>query len=236
MRSVVKHLRKFTSAHQELLNWAVFQALQLKRVPANIRQQALIVELDYHPNAPDSLHWYASLAILTDLLFAHGFTLNLASPSREPTSFLGHTSPGPMPMLPLIFSDETTGAGGSGGIGAAVVSIQCGGLSQVMPVEVDPPSQITWDSRDDWSEVARHFVNSGRTDFKPISSTSRGSVYILSPVHLTFLLTLLPELSTDDSPHYRELSRAGNPNRTSSASIISHLIHHDSPLVQGRSH
>ena len=66
----------------------------------------------------------------------------------------------------------------SGGIGAAVVSIQCGGMSQVMPVEVDPPSQISWDSRDDWSEVARHFVNSGRTDFKPISSSSRGSVFV----------------------------------------------------------
>ena len=65
--SVVKHLRKFTSAHQELLNWVVFQALQLKRVPANVRQQALIVELDYHPNAPDSLHWYASLVALANL-------------------------------------------------------------------------------------------------------------------------------------------------------------------------
>ena len=50
----------------------------------------------------------------------------------------------------------------------------------MMPVEVDPPSQISWDSRDDWSEVARHFVNSGRTDFKPISTSSRGSVEILS--------------------------------------------------------
>ena len=64
--NVVKHLRKFTSAHQELLNWAVFQALQLKRVPANVRQQALIIELDYHPNASDSLHRYANSVILTD--------------------------------------------------------------------------------------------------------------------------------------------------------------------------
>lgn len=62
----------------------------------------------------------------------------------------------------------------AGGIGAAVVLIQCAGVSQVMPVEVDPPSQITWDSREDWSDVARHFVNSGRTDFQPISTTARG--------------------------------------------------------------
>ena len=89
----------------------------------------------------------------------------------------------------------------SGGIGAAVVSIQCGGLSQVMPVEVDPPSQISWDSRDDWSEVTRHFVNSGRTDFKPISSSSRGSVDLYLFLHRASLLTLLLESFTDDLPY-----------------------------------
>ena len=36
---------------------------------------------------------------------------SLVSLLKEPTSFLGHTSPEPMPMLPLIFSDETTDAG-----------------------------------------------------------------------------------------------------------------------------
>jgi hypothetical protein len=53
--SLAKHLRKFTSAHQNLLNWAGFQALQLKRVPANVRQYALIVDLNYHGSAADSL-------------------------------------------------------------------------------------------------------------------------------------------------------------------------------------
>lgn len=79
--NVVKYLRKFTSAHQDLLNWAVFQALQLKRVPANIRQHALIVELNYHPNAPNSLHWYANLVILTGLhVLITSLPLNPASP------------------------------------------------------------------------------------------------------------------------------------------------------------
>jgi hypothetical protein len=45
-----------------------------------------------------------------------------------------------------------------------------------MPVEVDPPAKISWDERNDWAEVFAHFVDSGRTDFKPISTTSRGSV------------------------------------------------------------
>ena len=62
----------------------------------------------------------------------------------------------------------------SGGIGAAVIIIQCGEVSQVMPVEVDSPSRITWDSRDDWTDVLSHYVESGRTDFKPISTTARG--------------------------------------------------------------
>lgn len=61
-----------------------------------------------------------------------------------------------------------------GGIGTAVVIIQCGEVSQVMPVEVDSPSKISWDARDDWLDVLRHFVDTGRTDFKPISTTSRG--------------------------------------------------------------
>ena len=62
----------------------------------------------------------------------------------------------------------------NGGIGCAVVLIQCGAVSQVMPVEVDPPSKISWDPREDWSEVLQHFVSSGRTDFKPISTSARG--------------------------------------------------------------
>jgi hypothetical protein len=45
-----------------------------------------------------------------------------------------------------------------------------------MPVEVDPPAKISWDERKDWAEVFAHFVDSGRTDFKPISTTTRGLV------------------------------------------------------------
>ena len=37
-----------------------------------------------------------------------------------------------------------------------------------MPVEVDSPHRISWDSREDWAETLAHFVGSGRTDFKPI--------------------------------------------------------------------
>lgn len=66
----------------------------------------------------------------------------------------------------------------AGGIGTLVVILQCGGISQVVPVEVDPPAKITWDERQDWEDVLRKFVNSGRTDFKPISTTKFGWVVL----------------------------------------------------------
>ena len=64
----------------------------------------------------------------------------------------------------------------SRGIGMLVVIIQCGGISQVMPVEVELPATITWDSRDDWTSVLTRFVESRRTDFKPMSTTWWGWV------------------------------------------------------------
>lgn len=51
--NLAKNLRNFTSTHTALLGWAGFQALQLKRVPANLRQSALLIELDYQ-NHPES--------------------------------------------------------------------------------------------------------------------------------------------------------------------------------------
>ncbi|KAF9037558.1 hypothetical protein BJ165DRAFT_1353456 [Panaeolus papilionaceus] len=138
--NIAKNLRKFTSAHNALLGWAGFQALQLKRIPANVRQSALLVELSYH-NHPES---------------------------HLPRTYIRD---------PLVIADiqrREERCRQNGGIGTLVVIIQCGSTSQVMPVEVDPPSKITWDTREDWAQVLSHFVESGRTDFKPISTTSRG--------------------------------------------------------------
>ncbi|TFY76972.1 hypothetical protein EWM64_g7038, partial [Hericium alpestre] len=47
--NLAKLLRKFTSMHASVLGWAGFQALQLKRVPSNVRQHALLVELSFSP-------------------------------------------------------------------------------------------------------------------------------------------------------------------------------------------
>jgi hypothetical protein len=52
--NLAKNLRKFTSAHTDLLGWAGFQALQLKRVPANVRQNALLIELSHNNQRTES--------------------------------------------------------------------------------------------------------------------------------------------------------------------------------------
>lgn len=152
---VVKGLRKFTSAHQTLLGWAGFQAMQLKRMPSNIRQQALLVELNYRPSS-ESLRRFSVKA--THIV---------------PRTYVTDNDP-------LVGEDirrREERCRKSGGIGTAVIIIQCGDVSQVMPVEVDSPNKISWDARDDWQDVLRHFVDQGRTDFKPISTTARGVVY-----------------------------------------------------------
>ncbi|RXW18947.1 hypothetical protein EST38_g6908 [Candolleomyces aberdarensis] len=150
---LAKNLRKFASAHTTLLGWAGFQALQLKRVPANVRQNALLVELSYH-----------------DHMESHR-RFSISSTHIVPRTYVRDA---------LVIQDiqrREERCRTNGGIGTLVVILQCGGVSQVMPVEVDPPAKITWDVREDWPSVLNHFVESGRTDFKPISTTARGVVY-----------------------------------------------------------
>ncbi|KAJ7592626.1 hypothetical protein C8J56DRAFT_780394 [Mycena floridula] len=148
--NIAKNLRKFTSAHSDLLGWAGFQALQLKRVPANIRQNAFLIELA--PKSHPESH--------------RRFTV--AATHIVPRTYIRDQ----MVINDILRREERCRH--NGGIGTLVVIIQCGGVSQVMPVEVDPPSKISWDIRDDWAAVVHHFVESGRTDFKPISTTPRG--------------------------------------------------------------
>lgn len=62
----------------------------------------------------------------------------------------------------------------AGGIGTAVMLIQCGGISQVMPVECDSPNRISWDSREDWADILERYVEAGRLDFMPLTTTAKG--------------------------------------------------------------
>jgi len=153
--NLAKLLRRFASLHTALLGWAGFQALQLKRVPANIRQSALLVELSYRPTSDPHRQFV------------------IKGTHVVPRTYV--TSRDPLVAADIARREERCRR--SGGLGCAVVLVQCGGLSQVMPVEVDSPGTITWDERADWDDVLRHFVDAGRGDFKPISTTARGVYY-----------------------------------------------------------
>lgn len=95
---------------------------------------------------------------------------SVARSSLVPRTYI--TSRDPLVAADIQRREERCRA--AGGIGCLVILIQCAGISQVMPVEVDPPAKISWDSRADWEEVLRKFVAEGRTDFLPISTTPRG--------------------------------------------------------------
>ncbi|KAK7006191.1 MYND-type domain-containing protein [Favolaschia claudopus] len=151
--NLAKNLRKFTSAYASLLGWAGFQALQLKRIPSNIRQNALLIELDPVPH-PES--------------------------HRRFTIAATHIVPRTYICDPLVIADiqrREERCRANGGIGTAVILIQCGTVSQVMPVEVDPPAKISWDVREDWEDVLCHYVDNGKLEFKPRSTTQRGVYY-----------------------------------------------------------
>ncbi|KAI5990875.1 hypothetical protein F5J12DRAFT_862616 [Pisolithus orientalis] len=184
--NLAKYLRKFTSTHASLLGWAGFQALQLKRIPANIRQHALLIELSYHPCKESLFRYVPFRSLRCDgsrpvsnfnaqplTRFQHPLRFSIAETHIVPRSYV--TSHDALVAADIDRREDRCRK--SGGIGTLVILVQCGGISQVMPVEVDPPSKITWDSREDWKEVLKHFVDSGRSDFKPISTTARGVVY-----------------------------------------------------------
>lgn len=151
--NIAKNLRKFTSAHTSLLSWAGFQALRLRRVPANIRQKLFCVEVE--PRGHVESHRRFTLVGTHVLPLSH---------IRDP-----------LVMQDLQWREQR--ARSSGGLGLLVILIQCGGVSQVLPVEVDDLRKVSWDEREDWEEVVERFVESGRVDFMPISTTARGVRY-----------------------------------------------------------
>lgn len=47
-----------------------------------------------------------------------------------------------------------------------------------MPVECDSPARIGWDTREDWCAILERYIEAGRVDFQPITTTARGYVPI----------------------------------------------------------
>ncbi|EJD07162.1 uncharacterized protein FOMMEDRAFT_17627 [Fomitiporia mediterranea MF3/22] len=153
--NIAKNLRKFVSAHQMLLSWSAFQALQLRRVPANIRSLALHIDLQYRNHADPARRFVISSARLVQRSLVESYD----------------------PLVAQDIQRREERCRRSGGIGAAVILIQCGGMSQVMPVECDSPSRVPWDAREDWAEILAKYTEAGRVDFQPITTTSRGVIY-----------------------------------------------------------
>ncbi|KIJ45651.1 hypothetical protein M422DRAFT_59805 [Sphaerobolus stellatus SS14] len=139
-----KHLRKFTSAHSQLLAWAGFQALELKRVPANIRRHALLIDLSWR-GGPDP-----------------GRRFEVNGTRLVPLSILNSD-----PVVVADIQRREDRCRRSGGIGAAVVLLQCGRLSEVMPVEVDSPAKIPWATTSEWEDLLSRWIDHGAGAFQP---------------------------------------------------------------------
>lgn len=183
---LAKNLRKFVSGHQTLLSWAAFQALQLRRIPAHIRTMALHVDLEYRPNADPArrcVSFSYSFRAFDLLIRLSSFVVSSARlVSRAVVESYD-------PLVAEDIARRESRCRRSGGIGCAVVLIQCGPTSQVMPVECDSPARIGWDTREDWQAILERYIEAGRTDFQPITTTSRG--YVQVPPSLASVMTLM---------------------------------------------
>ncbi|KAF8527993.1 hypothetical protein BU17DRAFT_38359 [Hysterangium stoloniferum] len=141
---ISKHLRRFTSAHSTLFGWAGFQALELKRIPSNIRKSALLIELTWRGGSDTSRRFEV---VTTHLV---------------PLSILASD-----PVVCADIQRREDRSRRSGGIGAAVVILQCGRISQVMPVEVDSPAKVPWATMSDWEDFLSRWIDCGSGPFEP---------------------------------------------------------------------
>lgn len=153
----VKALRKYTSTHTALLGWAGFQALRLKKVPANIRHSVLVINLT---QSSQSISGVSS-----------------SSPRHKSGSKFHVHSTQILPLStyltdPLILADiarRSNRSRASGGVGCLIVILKVlgvtggeGEINQVVPVEVDRVEGIQWAERADWESVLREGLESGR--------------------------------------------------------------------------
>jgi len=70
--TTTKHRQEFASAHNALLTWVGYQALQIKRLPVNARQNAVLVELS-HRSQPGVFSSVSSeFTLLLERFYSHG--------------------------------------------------------------------------------------------------------------------------------------------------------------------
>jgi len=119
-------------------------------MPANIRNKSLLVEIAYDTSSPLRFKFVGAHIV--------------------PRSYLSQYAD------PLIVEDVTRReerCRRQGGLGTAVVLLQCAGLCEVMPVEIDNPARLaSWEIREDWEDILEWYVTSGRANFEPPLATS----------------------------------------------------------------
>ncbi|KAL4262071.1 MUB1/samB family protein [Pleurotus pulmonarius] len=168
----VKSLRKYTSTHTALLGWAGFQALRLKKVPANIRHSVLVINLTRsHSSSSHS----TSTSNSTSTSYNSSSTSSGGRSksknangsggggrSKSANKFSFHSTQ-ILPLSsyltdPLILADiarRSQRSRASGGVGCLIVILKGGEINQVVPVEVDRVEGIQWAERADWENVLR---------------------------------------------------------------------------------
>jgi len=148
--NLAKYMRKFCSHHATLLAWIAYQALELRRMPANIRHKSLLIEIAYDTNAP------LRFKVVGTHFVARSYLSQYADP--------------------LIVEDvnrREENCRRVGGLGTAVVLLQCGAMCEVMPVAIDKPSRLSdWEVREDWESILEWYIEAGSGDFVPPVATS----------------------------------------------------------------
>ncbi|KAF9493304.1 hypothetical protein BDN71DRAFT_1483524 [Pleurotus eryngii] len=165
----VKALRKYTSTHTALLGWAGFQALRLKKVPANIRHSVLVINLT---RSSSSQYHHSTSRHNSSRTHENNKDKKFAFHSTQILPLASYLTD------PLILADiarRSQRSRASGGVGCLIVVLRVvpygadinalnngGEINQVVPVEVDRVEGIQWAERADWESVLREALESGR--------------------------------------------------------------------------
>lgn len=145
---MAKRLRVFVTVKQTLLVWTAWQALQLRQHPSNLREKLVLIELDYEPKNTLKFTFKRSFIMPRSYLAQHADPLIVADVQRRDERCLR-----------------------SGGVGTALVLLQCGALAEVMPIEMDQERVFqAWDIRDDWEDILQYFITSDRQFAPPLVS------------------------------------------------------------------
>ncbi|KAH7106937.1 hypothetical protein BKA62DRAFT_685568 [Auriculariales sp. MPI-PUGE-AT-0066] len=146
--NMAKRLRTFSALKATLLVWAAYQGLNIRKMPQNLTTKCLLIELNYEPKATLKFSFKKAFILPREYLAQHA---------------------DPIIVDDVVRRDERCRR--AGGVGTALVLLQCGGMAEVMPIELDQPSTFNaWEDREDWESILEYFTTSDRPFGPPIKS------------------------------------------------------------------